>query len=173
MEHRSRRMIYNYISAHPGVSFGSIKRIMELNSSTLRYHLEYLERAGSVMMEKEGGKRCYRPNNGSSASFVSDVDTQSLPKAQGELLEIINRNPGITKKQLVKRTRMEKKKVSYNLRRLKERRFIWYVRNTSGYEAVTREKIKKEMLLILMDRYLKGEIDKDAFQRFKQELERR
>ena len=59
IEHRSRRLIFRYISTNPGVSFGSIKRFFDMNTSTLKYHLHYLERKKRVSSTREGGKRCF------------------------------------------------------------------------------------------------------------------
>lgn len=175
LDHRSRRMIYRYISTHPGVSFGSIKNVLELNSSTLRYHLEYLERSDSIRMSKDNGKRCYHPNNGTSLSFETEHSISELPASQERILEIIKRNPGITKKELVQLARMEPKKVRYNVRRLRENRQIWRVRSgrDTGYEAITPQKLKDEMLKLLLDKYLRDEMDKETFLRLKEELERR
>ena len=44
LEHYLRKMIYNHIKEYPGVSFSTLKKVYDLNDSTLRYHLKYLER---------------------------------------------------------------------------------------------------------------------------------
>ena len=35
LDNKTRKVIYNYISDHPGVSFGNIKKVLDLKKSTL------------------------------------------------------------------------------------------------------------------------------------------
>ena len=42
LEHRTRKVVFNYISDNPGVTFSAIRRVYDLSESTLRYHLRYL-----------------------------------------------------------------------------------------------------------------------------------
>ena len=59
LAHRSRRLLLNYIKSHPGVSFGEVRDVFEMNDSTLRYHLRYLERSRKVTSERVGRERHY------------------------------------------------------------------------------------------------------------------
>jgi len=59
--HRSRETIFRYIESQPGVSFATMKRVLGLNESTMRYHLEFLEKKKSIHVKIEKGNRCYYP----------------------------------------------------------------------------------------------------------------
>ena len=49
----NRKMIYNHIMAHPGVAFVVLRRVFDLNKSTLRYHLNYLEKNQKITFSME------------------------------------------------------------------------------------------------------------------------
>ena len=52
LKHQTQKLIYNFISTHPGVSFSRIRNFFELNDSTLKYHLHYLEKNNRISSEK-------------------------------------------------------------------------------------------------------------------------
>ena len=62
LDNRTRKMVYNYISKHPGVSFGSIMNVLDLTEGTLRYHLGYLERENKILSNLKGKHKCYYSN---------------------------------------------------------------------------------------------------------------
>ena len=59
LTNRTRKMVYSYISRHPGVSFGTIMGVLDLTEGTLRYHLNYLERGDKILSESKGKHRYY------------------------------------------------------------------------------------------------------------------
>lgn len=174
-EHRMRRIIYNYVSSNPGVSFGTIKGMMDMNKSTLRYHLNFLEKANKVKCTREGKHNCYHPTQSDTLNLspVHGIDLNTLTKGQKRLLTLIIKNPGITPGELVTLVPSNKKKLRYNLNRLMELRLIWKVKieGEIGYEQITGEDVKEEILKKLIKRLLAKEIDEETFLTIKKRLE--
>ena len=172
LDHRTRRMVYNYISSHPGVSFQRIRKVLDLNSSTLRYHLQYLEKAGKIVLEMEGGKKFYYPRGLGSDS--QGTESSELSKKERRVLESIKKNPGISKRGLSNYTNLNGSTVSKCIRTLRDKKLIWKVREgrSTGYEHISKEKLKQEMLKLLIDRFLNNEISKERFLALKEELEK-
>ena len=173
LDHRTRRMVYNYISSHPGVSFQKIRHVLDLNSSTLRYHLQYLQRSGKIVLEMEGGKKFYYPRGAGSGSFEHEPKPPELTNKEKRVLDTIKRHPGISRKGICNYTNIDGKTTSKCIRALRDKKLIWKVRSgrSTGYEHITKEKLKQEMLKLLIERFLNNEIDKERFLALKKELE--
>jgi len=174
-EHKTRKLIYNYISAHPGSSFGVIRNFLDLNDSTLKYHLIYLERANQISSKREGKRRCYFCKGSQFVSQVGPIvfDPNLLTENQRRILTGIQAKPGITKKELIEQTKLNRKTVSYNLDKLLEQKKIWKVNHSGevGYEYITKEKLYYEMYNRLLLKLLSDEIDEATFLRIKKKLE--
>jgi len=173
--HKMRRIVYNYVSSNPGVSFGTIKRIMDMNKSTLRYHLNFLEKAEKVKCIREGKHNCYYPSETDTLNHspIPGVDLNTLTKGQRRLLTLTIKEPGITPEELLNSLPENKKKLKYNLNRLVELRLIWKVKieGEIGYEHITPEDVKEEILKKLIKRLLAKEIDEETFIAIKKRLE--
>jgi predicted transcriptional regulator len=166
--HRSRETIFRYIESQPGVSFATMKRVLGLNESTMRYHLEFLEKKKNIHVKIEKGNRCYFPGGCSK-----DTARGTLNMDQKRVLDAIKAKPGISKKELCTVTRKDLKAVSDCIEELKSRKLIWKVKSgrMTGYEIITREKLKQEILKLLVAKFLKKEIDLVTYQRLKAEME--
>ncbi len=55
----NRKLIFDYISDHPGVHLRKISRDISIHLSTLRYHLNYLEKEGLITCQKQGNLKLY------------------------------------------------------------------------------------------------------------------
>jgi predicted transcriptional regulator len=89
------------------------------------------------------------------------------------VLRTIQNNPGISKKELIKLTKLNRKTIEYSLNKLAVNKLIWkvtYSRN-EGYEYITEEKIRYEILNRLLNKLLSNEIDERTFQLLKEKLE--
>lgn len=160
--------------SNPGLSLMSLEKMLSLNRSTLRYHLNFLSRDTKVWSKIENGQRCYFPSNASEGPALNGLDLNTLTKFQSRVLRLIRDNPGVPFKNLQRTTRINPNTLTYTINKLRERNLIWKVKvqGVVGYEYKSREKIYDEMFRLLLAKYLNDEIDKDTFLRLKAELER-
>ncbi len=175
LEHKTRKLIYNYISTHPGASFSVIKDFFDLNESTLKYHLHFLEKNNRIISQREGRQRLYFCEGVKNVDFhyPQKVKMLNLSRSQQRMLTLIKRQPGIGKHELLNFTRMNRRTLNYNLEKLLEQKLIWKVKNAGkiGYEFITKEKLRKEIYNKLLMKLLSDEIDEEKFLRIKKKLE--
>lgn len=55
----SRRRIYEFLQANPGVHLRLIGKVLGMSTGMLSYHLDYLERNGLLRSEAEGHRKRY------------------------------------------------------------------------------------------------------------------
>lgn len=178
LAHDTRKMIYNHITAYPGVSFGILKNVFSLNESTLRYHLNYLERAEKIKLSLEKGKRIYYPIQSSVASPVNpsgsgSEKTYQITLLQQKILDIIKEYPGITQKELTNKIGLKRFKIVNNVKRLLNLNMIRKTPNGKNvyYEYITNDQFRYELLKGLVIKLLKKEIDEETFLKLKRQLE--
>jgi predicted transcriptional regulator len=143
--------------------------------------LIYLERTDSIKSRREGRRRCYFNNNGSPLEHhyphpnhpqqASELNT--LTKNQQRILNMICDRPGIGRKELIDRSKLNRKTISYNLERLLDQKLIWKVKieDEIGYEYITKEKLRNEIYNRLLMKLLADEIDEETFHKIKMKLE--
>ena len=176
LDHDTRRLIISYITANPGISFKMLEGMSGLNRSTLRYHLDQLSRANEINSRMEQGQRCYYIGRMDVVATVSPgLNLSTLTKEQRHILKLVKDRPGISKKRLIRKTRMNKNTLTYNLRKLMDRNLVWKVRSgkATGYEFKSKEVLHKEMFKLLLNKFVNDEIDQNTFIRLKEELDRK
>ncbi|WP_394358137.1 winged helix-turn-helix transcriptional regulator [Methanothrix sp.] len=55
----NRSMVLDYISHNPGSHMRKIARDLDMRLSTLRYHLDYLEKKGSIVCQRQNNLKVY------------------------------------------------------------------------------------------------------------------
>ncbi len=175
LDHDTQRLVVSYITANPGISFVRLQGMLSINRSTLRYHLDHLERSGGEINSRiENGQKCYYTGRLDVVATVSPgLNLNTLTKEQTRILRLVRDSPGISKKALGRITRMNKNTLTYNLQKLMDRSIIWKVRSgkETGYEYKSQKVLRKEMFKLLLKKFLDGEIDQDGFLRLKEELD--
>lgn len=164
--------------AHPGVSFNILKNVFSLNDSTLRYHLNYLEKTEKISFGLEKGRRHYYPHFGEHIIIRNTEDTTSIEpyeftQIQKHILDTIKRYPGISQKELIKRTKINRLTLINNTNKLLD---LCIVRKLPGdnsvcYEYIEDEQLRFEILKRLVIKLLKNEISEEKFLELKRKLE--
>jgi len=178
LTNETRKLIYNHIMAHPGVSFTVLKSILKLNDSTLRYHLNYLEKSKKISFGLEKGKRYYYPHSGETHVLLKAKDSNILTSyeltgAQEKIILTIKRNPQINQKELVKMTGINRITLSRNLRKLMSLCLVRKIPNGNkvNYEYLENKQLRFEILKRLIKKLLNNEIDEETFLKLKKELD--
>ena len=175
IKNKSRKLIYDFIKSHPGASFGSIKEFFDMKNSTLEYHLHYLEKGQKIISERKGRLRCYHCKykvETNTSSLTSDLI--NLTNIQKKLLDQIKNKPGITNKELILKNKLNRKKLSYNIKQLGNLNLIWMVKNNGGaigYEYISRDKLRNEIYKQLITKLLSKELDEETYFKIKKKLE--
>lgn len=126
-------MIRGYIIANPGCHYSEIKKVLGIKNGTLIYHLSVLEKNGFIHGVNDGLLKRFYPVG---------VKTNTATRILNQIKEF----PGITQKEIVKKTRLKQQTVSYNLK-LMER---------EGKIRAEKEKREKHYYFVSLDK-------KDAF----------
>jgi predicted transcriptional regulator len=176
LDHKTRGMIYNLIIAQPGITYKFIKKTFNLADGTLRYHLNFLERNDKIRSKLENRNKCYYPIEQvgfKTRPEPSEVRTYRLSDKQELIISTIRRNPGITQKDLILKTKLLKITLAYNLTKLLD---LGIIRKQRGgrnihYYIITDQELKEEIILRLATKLLKNEIDEQTFLKVKRKLE--
>jgi len=172
LQHKTRKRIYEHIADNPGVSFNMLASFFDLNEGTLRYHLDYLRKYDLIDPRKVGNKRCY-----SCKDLDLDRAGRELVNAinhdQKNLLTLIRDDPGVARTELVERSRLGKRKITRVISKLKEKNLIVSRKEegTTCYEVVEDGRIFNEMMIVLMEKYVRGEISLKKLKEVKRKLE--
>jgi predicted transcriptional regulator len=171
--HSTRNGLSEYIVENPGVSFSTLLNAFGLNESTLRYHLDYLLKSGEITTCRTGTSKRFFPTY-SSRTAIEGNRPEPMSRSDARVLDIIKSTPGISRSELKAHVPLTSKELTTSLTRLKERYMIWEQRENgrTSYEVVTREKVLKNALVLIVGRLLEGEIDEATFLRLKDEIER-
>lgn len=119
LENFIRGQIYGFIQANPGTHYNFIRRALNLNNGTLAYHLSVLEEEKLVYSQSDSVYRRFYPSearipriNGNDGLTYTHVQ---LNKTQDEIIEIIEKNPGLTQKDIAKLVGKSRQVVNYNI----------------------------------------------------------
>jgi predicted transcriptional regulator len=178
LEHETRRMLFEHITAHPGVSFNVLKRVFDLNDSTLRYHLDYLERDEKISFGIESRKRLYYPYMNRHVIIRtpeedSEITHHRLSPLQEKIINKLQQYPGISQKELLKRTHIKRLTLMNNINKLMDLCIVRKVPSDNGvcYEYIENEQLKFEILRRLVIKLLKHEITEEKFLELKRKLD--
>jgi predicted transcriptional regulator len=166
-----RETLARLIEENPGISFLRITDRSGMNRGTLRYHLDILEKEGRVRVVHKGKKKLYYASGKGMKGPLGEED--DLTRGQRRILNLIKENPGVSKHQLISITGQNREEVRYALRKLTSRSEVWKV--TDGhdptYEYITRNKLAKEMLALILEKFLNDEMDRETFLLLKKRIE--
>lgn len=178
LENETRRLIYNHITANPGVSFIVLKNIFNLNESTLRYHLDYLEKNNKIILGFESSKRNYYPqldkiNESNNPENSNKFQTFKLTDYQERIISTIKEYPRINQKELAKRTGINRITLHNNLKKLMTLCMVRKIPNGNKihYEYIDNKQLRIEILKQLLVKLINNEIDGETFLELKRKLD--
>jgi predicted transcriptional regulator len=165
----TREDLFRYICENPGVSFPTIRNAFRMNDGTLRYHLDYLCGEDRIRRMGDGERRYYASDVPPSGPARID----GLTREERRVAMAIKEHPGISRSELRSLSGAGRGDLSYILRRLKERRFIWKVEDGGDpcYEYITERKLAMEMMSLILEKFLDDEIDRETFLALKKRIE--
>jgi predicted transcriptional regulator len=170
-------MLITHITTYPGVTFKTLKKVFVIPDSTLRYHLNYLEKKGEIKTKLESNQRCYYPVDSlvldKNADMESTTRAKKLTKLQERIIFVIKGNPWISQKDLATKTKLKRFILKYYLKRLIE--FGIVQRKKIGrevcYRYISEKELRKKVLRRLILKVLNNEIDEHTFIELKKLLE--
>lgn len=162
LKNKTRCRLHDQINERPGIDFTGLKSTLNLNDSTLRYHLRYLQKRKMIKADDRMGKLRFflfdlNPDNFSSERYGID----QLSKVQIKIIKIIDKNPGINQKELSSRSKINRFMLSYNIRKIMENGLVKLEKRgkNNHYTRIEKDVLKKELILVLMDDLAKGDIE--------------
>jgi predicted transcriptional regulator len=171
-KHLTRDMVNRYIADNPGPTIKMLLGIFQVNLSTLRYHLNYLQKKGEIYTKKKG-KTLYYFSNLFSENQNSNNKNSRIAKYDERIFSLISNNPGISFNELKKSLKIRGKDLSYVLHKLKNNNQIWEVETSNGksYIPVTRKEILQNMQILTIKEFLEGKIDEKTYLVLNEEIE--
>lgn len=128
----NRRQIYNYILDNPGAHLRKISRDLDIHLSTLRYHLDYLEKKGLIVCQKENNLKLYFAS-GKLNSTEKNLTSLLQQKRFRDIIIILIESPGLISSQIADKLSMNYSTASKYVNILEERGILFH-------EKVGREK---------------------------------
>lgn len=123
LELESRRRIYEYLLANPGMHLRRIGRALGMSTGMLSYHLMYLEQAGMLKSEADGHRKRY---------FIARAFVEAQRRIMGLLRQDVPRrivldillNGERTFSQLQTAADVSKSTLSYHLQKMTSRELL-------------------------------------------------
>lgn len=155
LNHAVRKRIYQHIVDNPGITFRMLKRVFGVNEGTLNYHLDSLRKGDLIEIRKRKNERIYLP-----CEMMDDPREREITGDRRRVLNAIRERPGSDVAGISGRSGVPKKDVTKAIAFLRRKRLIKGARQgrSYGYRPISEEDIRNEVLLILIDKYTKGEI---------------
>ena len=111
LDNRIRWMIFGYIKANQGANYSIIKNELNIPNGQLAYHLSVLEREELISSRKDGLFKRFYPRDINPSNIK-----EHLTQIRLSIIKIIEKNPGITIKELVIKTGFSRQLLNFHLR---------------------------------------------------------
>ncbi len=162
-EHKTRKLILNYIGNNPGATFLEMMKVLEMNRGTLRYHVRQLRRSDEIILKTTDGKKRY---------YRTDAPRSVKPKDE-LVMDVIRSEPGIERRSLLARSKCDRKSLSQCIQSLRRKHLVFIQRENGGihYWPIAVEDMKWEAYKVLVRKLLDGEIDEERFNELEAALE--
>jgi predicted transcriptional regulator len=111
MQNQSRAQLYNMVCSQPGITFGTLARVLCIAPGTAEYHLRILEREGYLRSRKCGKFIRYYP---------FEMKTSPYTPVQQKILNSLAIEPDQSQTDLAEQVGVSKQVVNYNLKQLRD-----------------------------------------------------
>jgi len=112
------------IYANPGENYSNIKKILNLTNGTLTYYLKSLEEEKMIISERDGFLKRFYPTIGRISK-----DILELTEIQKGIYKLIQKNPGISQKDISSKLEISLQRVNYHIQLLIDARIIKIMRD--------------------------------------------
>jgi len=123
LENENRNKIIDLILEEPGIHFNELLRRTELAAGNLVWHLDILETYKVIGKKRIGKFIAYFPYY--QKNPINNLDLElSKSKFTLEILEMIEKEPGLWNNLITKRMKVDHKTIQYHIEKLKELKLI-------------------------------------------------
>lgn len=124
----NRRMVLDYISDNPGSHMRKIARDLDMRLSTLRYHLDYLEKKGSIACQRQNNLKVYFAQ-GKLKPLEKTLALLLQQKRFRDIILILIESPGLTFSQIADNLSISPSTASKYISILEEKKIIYHERS--------------------------------------------
>ena len=100
LEHDARQVIYQAITATPGIDVKTLTEMTGINENTLRYHLDRLGATGKISIFARPGIVRYFENQGTYSQFEHRVFHYLRTDTPRGILWLLHQKPGLTRQHI-------------------------------------------------------------------------
>jgi predicted ArsR family transcriptional regulator len=100
LEHEARHVIYQAITATPGIDVKTLTDMTGINENTLRYHVDRLVATGKISCFTRPGVVRYFPNQGAYSQFEHMVFHYLWTDTPRGILWLLYQHPGLTRQHI-------------------------------------------------------------------------
>ncbi len=122
----NRRIVLGYISDNPGSHMRKIARDLDIRLSTLRYHLDYLEKKGSIVCQKQNNLKVYFAQ-GKLKPTEKTLATLLQQKRFRDIILILIGSPGLRFSQIVNSLSISPSTTSKYINILENKKILYHM----------------------------------------------
>lgn len=148
IDFNNQKLIFNFISNNPGSHLRKISRTLGVHLSTLRYHLDYLEKQELIVSKKEKNLKSYYIA-GKLGAIDKNITRLLQQKRFRDIILVIITNPGLTHSEISDRLSIKPSTLSKYINILRTRRIIYHRKKGRNRHYYTYDE-KRIMELLLM-----------------------
>ncbi|MFX1428878.1 MAG: winged helix-turn-helix transcriptional regulator [Promethearchaeota archaeon] len=128
-ENENRINILTQILNNPGIHQNELLRSCDLQKGQLQWHLDVLLKYHIIKKEKHGQYTLYFPVTASLESIESFKSLPTKSETTSTILEIIQKNPGISSSDIARKINLARNTVKYHIDKLSEKDLILIKQN--------------------------------------------
>ncbi|MBP2134199.1 putative transcriptional regulator [Methanomicrobium sp. W14] len=149
LENGPRRQVYETIVNSPGVHLSEIEKNTGLTNKNVEYHVKKLLSYNMVVSKKTARGKGYFRNSGTYSSGEKLLYLHSKNPTERKILETINENPGISRKELSIAVKISAPSVSWYISGLVRDNIITKEQNGGCVSYCINDSLKKDLAKIV------------------------